>query len=107
MAAPFLLITGDNPPERQAQEAKALKAWLGDDPDHLGRHIFQGNETDSDTLLMALTPSLFASKSAVVIRGAEIFIRAIGGDSGPRGDGAPFFCCAHLAPFCSAHNVLL
>jgi DNA polymerase III delta subunit len=71
MAAPFLLITGDNPPERQAQEAKALKAWLGEDPDHLGRHIFQGNETDSDSLLMALSPSLFASKSAVVIRGAE------------------------------------
>ena len=35
------------------------------------------------------------------------FFRAIGGDSGPRGDGAPFFCCAHLAPFCSAHNVSL
>lgn len=71
MAAPFLLITGDNPPERQLQEAKALRDWLGEDPDNLGRNVFQGAETDPDTLLMALTPSLFAAKSAVVVRGAQ------------------------------------
>jgi DNA polymerase III delta subunit len=71
MPAPFLLITGDNPPERQAQEAKALAAWLGEGNDALSRHVFQGGETDPDSLLTAMTPSLFASKCAVVVRGAQ------------------------------------
>lgn len=71
MAAPFLLITGDNPPERQAQEAKAVAAWLEEGNDALSRHIFQGAETNPDSLLTALTPSLFATKCAVIIRGVQ------------------------------------
>ncbi len=71
MAAPFLLITGDNPSEREFQETQALHAWLGEDAGHLGRQIFQGTETDPDALLASLTPSLFAAKSAVVVRAAQ------------------------------------
>jgi len=71
VAAPLVLITGDNPPERQAQEAKALASWLGEANDAMGRTVFQGAETHPDNLLTALTPSLFASKSAVVVRGAQ------------------------------------
>jgi DNA polymerase III delta subunit len=71
VAAPLFLITGDNPPERQAQEAKAVAAWLGEANDPMGRHVFQGAETNPDNLLTALTPSLFASKSAVIVRGAQ------------------------------------
>jgi DNA polymerase III delta subunit len=68
----FVLIHGDNPPEREAVLDAELKKAFGDDASSLGPHLFQGNEADPQALATALAPSLFSSESgAVVVQGIE------------------------------------
>lgn len=66
----LVLIHGDNPPLREASLQGELEKLLGDDQS-LGAHVFQGNETDPQSLSTALTPSLFSESGAVVVQGVE------------------------------------
>ncbi|HNY32024.1 MAG TPA: DNA polymerase III subunit delta [Fibrobacteria bacterium] len=70
MAPALVLIHGDNPPLREATLEDELHKALGVDS-ALGAHVFQGNETDPQSLVTALTPSLFSESGAVVIQGVE------------------------------------
>lgn len=71
MPAALVLIHGDNPPEREAVLEAELAKALGGDTTTMGRHLFQGSETDGQDLSTALTPSLFSEAGAVVVQGVE------------------------------------
>ena len=71
MPAALVLIHGDNPPEREAVLEVELAKALGGDTTTMGRHLFQGSETDGQDLSTALTPSLFSEAGAVVVQGVE------------------------------------
>lgn len=71
MPVALVLIHGDNPPEREAALETELAKALGTDATAMGRHLFQGSETNGQDLSTALTPSLFAEAGAVVVQGVE------------------------------------
>lgn len=71
MPTALVLIHGDNPPEREAALESELAKALGSDATAMGRHLFQGSETNGQDLSTALTPSLFAEAGAVVVQGVE------------------------------------
>ena len=69
--AKLALIHGDNPPEREAVLRDELDAALGEGSSTMGAHVFQGSETNAESLITALTPSLFSEAGAVVVQGIE------------------------------------
>jgi DNA polymerase III delta subunit len=71
MPVALVLIHGDNPPEREAALESELAKALGSEGTAMGRHLFQGSETNGQDLSTALTPSLFAEAGAVVVQGVE------------------------------------
>jgi len=67
----LVLIHGDNPPEREVVLQGELEKALGSGVQVMGAHVFQGAEADPQSLVTALTPSLFSESGAVVVQGIE------------------------------------
>lgn len=71
MPTALVLIHGDNPPDREAALEDELRKAIGTEGSTMGAHVFQGTEADAQSLVTALTPSLFSEAGAVVVQGIE------------------------------------